>query len=325
MFGSVNKGLNHTFYAYSVTDTSNAGLGAVLAQQQQGVERVIAYARRSLHPAERNDSNYSSFKLELLALKWALSEKLKDYLWGAKVTVVTDNNPLVHLHTAKLRAVEQRWVAQLANYDYHIRYHPGRDHTNADVLSRLPSADKAVAGANPPTQPEEGLLVGVIEAPGMVGGAAPASWGWDPRRWKELQAADADLRVVRSYLECGALPPAAERRRQSPTVRQLLSHWGRLSLREVVLCRMRQDNRTHEMIVQVLVPKAQIQSLLEAYHTDLGHQGQERTLSLIRRNFYWLRMEESVGTFIQSCPRTPEPPWSQWCLKPPCTSSQLTS
>lgn len=116
-------------------DASNLGLGAVLAQRQDGAERVIAYASRSLHPAERNDANYSSFKLELLVLKWALSEKFNDYLWGAKVTVVTDNNPLVHLQTAKLGAVEQRWVAQLANFDYQLQYRPGREHTNADVLS----------------------------------------------------------------------------------------------------------------------------------------------------------------------------------------------
>ena len=118
-------------------DASNIGLGAVLSQKQgDGSERVIAYASRSLHPTERNDANYSSFKLELLAMKWAIVEKFKDYLWGAKIIVVTDNSPLVHLNTAKLGAVEQRWVAQLANFDYQIKHRPGRNHTNADALSR---------------------------------------------------------------------------------------------------------------------------------------------------------------------------------------------
>lgn len=56
------------------TDASQRGLWAVLAQVQDGKERLIAYASRSLHPSERNDRNYSSFKLEFLTLKWAVAE-----------------------------------------------------------------------------------------------------------------------------------------------------------------------------------------------------------------------------------------------------------
>ncbi len=58
-------------------DASQQGLGAVLAQVQKGKEQVISYASWSLHPTECNDANYSSFKLELLALKWAITEKLR--------------------------------------------------------------------------------------------------------------------------------------------------------------------------------------------------------------------------------------------------------
>ncbi|XDV48519.1 hypothetical protein PO909_017918 [Leuciscus waleckii] len=286
------------------TDASNCGLGAVLAQHQGGVERVIAYASQILHPAERNDSNYSSFKLELLALKWALMEKFKDYLWGAKVTVVTDNNPLVHLRTAKLGAVEQRWVAQLANFDYDIKYRPGRQHVNADVLSRLPSVGEDSSSITAYTVPEEGgLLVGIVEATGTAEGPVPTIWGWNPGRWQDRQKEDQDLATVCRYLEKRALPAAPERRAQTQMVRKLLGQWTRLSLREGVVCRSVHEHMTNATLSQIVVPQTQVQSLLEAYHSQMGHQGQERTLSLLRRSFYWPQMEASVHQFIQRCAR----------------------
>src|SRR4029434_9360753 len=69
------------------TDASNQGLGAVLYQQQGGKRRVIAYGSRRLRNAERNDRNYSSMKLELLAMKWAVTDKFRGYFLGSKFTV----------------------------------------------------------------------------------------------------------------------------------------------------------------------------------------------------------------------------------------------
>lgn len=63
-------------------------------------------------------TNYSSMKLEFLALKWAMTEKFPEYLLGHKCVVFTDNNPLSHLHSAKLGATEHRWAAQLAAFDF---------------------------------------------------------------------------------------------------------------------------------------------------------------------------------------------------------------
>lgn len=53
-------------------DASHGGLGAVLSQEFEGKARPIAYASRSLRPTERNMTNYSSMKLEFVALKWAM-------------------------------------------------------------------------------------------------------------------------------------------------------------------------------------------------------------------------------------------------------------
>lgn len=121
------------------TDASEQGLGAVLYQRQGGKLRVIAYGSRTLTPAERN-YNLHSGKLEFLALKWAISEKFRDYLFYAPhFTVYTDNNPLTYvMSTAKLNAVGHRWVGELADFRFEVKYRPGKVNTDADTLSRLP-------------------------------------------------------------------------------------------------------------------------------------------------------------------------------------------
>lgn len=88
-------------------DASHGGLGAVLSQDYEGKLQPIAYASRGLRPTERNMDNYSPMKLELLAVKWAVTEKFREYLLGSHFIIFTDNNPLSHLQTAKLGAVEQ--------------------------------------------------------------------------------------------------------------------------------------------------------------------------------------------------------------------------
>ena len=120
------------------TDASLEGPGAVLSQKQNGQRRVVAYASRSLCPQEKNMKNYSSQKLEMLALKWAMCEKVRGYLLGAHTIVYTDNNPLSHIQTTRLGAVEQWWAADLACFNFTLKYRSGRANRNADALSRNP-------------------------------------------------------------------------------------------------------------------------------------------------------------------------------------------
>uniref|UniRef100_A0A3P8S9L5 ribonuclease H n=1 Tax=Amphiprion percula TaxID=161767 RepID=A0A3P8S9L5_AMPPE len=123
------------------TDASTTGLGAALYQEQEGALRVIAFASRGLSQSE---SRYPAHKLEFLALKWSVTEKFQDYLYGANFTVVTDSNPLTYLLTsAKLDATGHRWLAALSTFSFKIQYRAGKQNLDADALSRLPHIESS--------------------------------------------------------------------------------------------------------------------------------------------------------------------------------------
>uniref|UniRef100_A0A672J9G5 Reverse transcriptase/retrotransposon-derived protein RNase H-like domain-containing protein n=1 Tax=Salarias fasciatus TaxID=181472 RepID=A0A672J9G5_SALFA len=82
-------------------DASLAGLGAVLYQEHPEGLRPVAFASRKLSSSERN---YPIHQLEFLSLKWAIVEKFHDYLYGARFTVRTDNNPLTYVYVEQLGA-----------------------------------------------------------------------------------------------------------------------------------------------------------------------------------------------------------------------------
>ena len=119
-------------------DASQTGLGAVLYQRQGKDLKVISFASRTLNPAEKNHHLHSG-KLEFLALKWAVTERFSDYLnYGPPFEVFTDNNPLTYVMTsAKLNACGMRWVVQLANYQFTLKFRSGKNNIDADFLSRV--------------------------------------------------------------------------------------------------------------------------------------------------------------------------------------------
>ena len=85
------------------------------------------------------EGKYHSSKLEFLALKWAVTDQFKEYLWYKPFTVRTDNNPLTYVMTTpNLDAIEHWWVATLAGYNMTIEYLKGADNKVADILSWVP-------------------------------------------------------------------------------------------------------------------------------------------------------------------------------------------
>uniref|UniRef100_A0AAV2JV68 Reverse transcriptase RNase H-like domain-containing protein n=1 Tax=Knipowitschia caucasica TaxID=637954 RepID=A0AAV2JV68_KNICA len=79
-------------------------------KRQNGQERPIGFMSRTLTPAE---SNYSQLDKEGLAVMFGI-QRFHKYLYG------------------------RRWAVTLRAYEYEIVYKPGKYHSNADALSRLP-------------------------------------------------------------------------------------------------------------------------------------------------------------------------------------------
>ncbi|KMQ84177.1 reverse ribonuclease integrase, partial [Lasius niger] len=125
------------------TDASTHGLGLVLTQQLSEGERVIAYASRTLNAAERN---YSATELECLAVIWGI-RRMREYLEGYRFTVVTDHQALRWLQRLETPTGRLgRWMFELQQHDFDIRYRKGDLNQVADALSRTPEVNAVARG-----------------------------------------------------------------------------------------------------------------------------------------------------------------------------------
>ena len=90
-------------------------------------------------PSEKNHHLHSG-KLEFLALKWAICNEFHDlFYYAPHFTVYADNNPLTYVMTsATLNATGHRWVADLSNFNFSIKYKPGDENVDAGALSLMP-------------------------------------------------------------------------------------------------------------------------------------------------------------------------------------------
>jgi hypothetical protein len=121
------------------TDASDKGLGAVLSQNDSktDIEYVVAFASRTLQPAE---INYSTTEKEALAVVWAITEKFQRYLHGRPFKLVTDHSALLAILTTREPTGRVgRWVDKLQRFDFTIEHKKGVENYVADAFSRDPT------------------------------------------------------------------------------------------------------------------------------------------------------------------------------------------
>ena len=312
------------------TDASGKGLGAVLSQKQSdGRYHPLAYASRIMTETEQR---YHSNKQEFLALKWAVTEQFHEYLspYGKnrnEFVVWTENNPLTYIFSsANLDAAGQRWVAQLASYNFALKYQKGKDNTVADFLSRLddhlPPGEvqdylnkipypgvKAVLD-NAITPLTERAKQGVRPDPDNQKAGPEVTVGVRPARlattnWKLEQQEDPVLYQVVKHRKASretfreALLKVTDRKAVSAYVKSK----DQLVMKSGLLYQQSKQRQTQETMLQFVVPQIHRNAALDGCHWEAAHQGQSRSLSLMQERFWWPGMAHDLRNRIRKCSR----------------------
>ena len=272
-----------------VADASPVGLGAVLIQEQNGVEQVVSYASRSLTGVERR---YSQTEKEALALVWAC-ERFHMYLYGITFELITDHKPLevIYSRNSTPSARIQRWVLRLQSYDFTVKYRPGAENI-ADALSRL-----SLSQAEVTDDAEEYVR---FVARNAVPNAITIQ---EVERESDI---DPELAAVRKCILTDSGWETVDVSYRS--VRQELCVLGKLVVRGT----------------RLVIPRSLQKNVLDLAHR--GHQGIVKTKERLRSKVWWPNIDKEAERVCRTChgcqvtqlPSKPEPivrtklPTSPW-------------
>jgi len=323
------------------TDASDVGLGAVLSQVQDGEERVIAYASRTLQKPERN---YETTKKELLAVVYGLKQ-FRQYLLGRPIIIRVDHAALGWLkRTAEPLPQLARWLTFIECFDYQIVHRPGKKHVNADTMSRRPkpavdeeeqagrqSTVRVLNAAVCPTVNPDGSAAGTDTDPAVasstgsstgppsgspsaaIAACPPLTVHTKPPSSNNLfndlaaaQSEDDDLRdLLNRRQQTDEQPNIEELLTASEYTKKLWSQWYRLRLRNGVLYRLFEERRSHTTIYQALIPHTLRETAIRSCHVGMagGHLGAKKTLDQVQRRFYWSTWRSDTVRYGRRCPK----------------------
>jgi hypothetical protein len=298
------------------TDASDLGIGAVLSQLQDGEEKVIAYASKTLSPAQKV---YCTTYKELLAVR-TFVEHFRVYLYGRRFTVRTDHASLRWLKNFdKPEGMIMRWISYLDTFDIQWVHRPGANHGNADGLSRKPPTrccqyEKCIDcgteahGSCSVDYEDVEVLHGIADKKPREGEIEDEFSTW-LKQWSKLQIstwqqADADLcRIMEAKGAEQPRPCFQEVKSCSSEYKTLWALWDELELVDGVLYRKTVVSPNQEAILQCIAPREIRNFILAQLHNTrmAGHLGVTKTCNRIRQRFYWPGYRKDVTRWCRRC------------------------
>ena len=292
------------------TDASNTGLGAVLSQMQDGLERVLGYFSRSLSKTERN---YCVTRRELLALV-AATEHFNYFLYGQKFVMRTDHSALQWLmNFQNVQGQLARWLQKLQQYDFDVIHRAGKKHQNADALSRCPCLPSGCRFCQKLDEENEAYLATAKEGQNVFQAyvATLHTGNGDGHEdiaclndVEKFQRQDEDLSVILNWIENNDERPGWSIVAPcSRTTKILWAQWDSLRVLENCLYRLWEGTTATESRYQLIVPKKLRDEVLAQVHgtETSGHFGVNKTLQRLKQRFYWPSCRFDVKQWCASC------------------------
>ncbi|GFW16491.1 retrovirus-related Pol polyprotein from transposon 412 [Trichonephila clavipes] len=275
------------------TDASNESVGAVLSQEIDGQERVVAYWSKCLSKPERN---YCVTRKELLAIVKAI-EHFHHYLYGQKFLLRTDHASLTWLMNFRnTEGQVARWIQRLNEYYFDIRHRKGSSHGNADAVSRRPCPENCRHCSRVETKYDYAIR--------QITSTATPPDPWSDEKVREDQMADPDIKPLIEFMESSSNKPSwQDISAYSPTTKQYWALWNSLHLRNGVLYRKFESEDGKTFRWQLVLPRSRIPEVLKELHGSPtgGHFGVMKTLHRVRERFCWGKVRADVEQWCKSC------------------------
>lgn len=253
---------------------------------------MVAYYSCSLSRPERN---YCVTRRELLAVVLAVRH-FRPYLLGTRFTLRTDHASLTWLLNFKQPEGQvARWLEILQEYDFDIQHRPGRQHGNADALSRRPCLLDECRYCRRHEERELG--------PSAAAVTTREGEPFSREQLQQHQEMDPVLAEVRSWLETQQRPEWPAISARGPEIKLLHSQWGSLELCDGILYRRWRAPGGGADRLQLLVPSALRAEVLRWVHgsAGAGHFGNSKTVRRLRQRFYWPGCRQDAELHVHCC------------------------
>lgn len=250
-------------------DSSQNSLGAVILQKG----KPLAYASKALN---KSQSNYAQIEKEALAILFGC-QRFHQYLYGKPFLIETDHKPLESIFKKSLEKCPlrlQRILIYLQQYEFTLKYKPGKLLYFADALSRNNYDEKDFK-----------LLENDIELQVNLIKYASIS----PQRFTEIETETKNDLELNDLLKVVMQGWPLSKKDLPNSVKPYWKCRGEIYEAGGLLIKAN----------QIIIPQKLRGTILDKLH--YGHMGINKTILKAKEVVYWPFMTQQIADVIQKC------------------------